>query len=281
MKPATTIEKVCRVLNAFDQRPSMGLTEVAGTTGLLKSDVHRILKSLQRFGFIEQDARSRRYRLGLELLRLGHLVRERLHLSDIARPHLRRLAEWAGASANLALFDPVDEAIIFVEQIDAPGEVQIRWRIGRRVSAHATAVGKTLLAHLDPEVMRNIIRKTGLEKRTRYTITDPEEFERELARIRAVGYGLDREEAVLGASCVAAPVRDHTARVVAAVSVSMLAGRIGRQREAEIAAMVRSVAARIGAALGYSDQSMSRASNDKSGGPPAFGARRPAIVQNA
>jgi DNA-binding IclR family transcriptional regulator len=251
MKPATTIEKVCRVLNAFGPRPSMGLTEVSGLTGLLKSDVHRILKSLAQFGFIEQDAQNRRYRLGLELLKLGHLVRERLQLSDIARPHLRHLAESVGASANLAVFDPVDQEIIFIEQIDAPSEVQIRWRIGRRVTAHATAVGKTLLAYLDPEVTRGVITKTGLEKRTRYTITDPKEFERELANIRVAGYGLDREEAVLGASCVAAPVRDHTGRVVAAVSVSMLAGRMGRQRETEIAGIVRSVAARIAAALGF------------------------------
>ena len=150
MKAATTVEKVCRVLNAFSGRPSPGLTEVAENTGLLKSDAHRILKSLEMFGFIEQDRESRRYRLGLELLKLGHLVHARLHLSDTARPFLRALSEAAGGTANLAIFDPVDREIIFVEQIDCPSEVQIRWRIGHSAFTHATAVGKTILAHLDP-----------------------------------------------------------------------------------------------------------------------------------
>ena len=86
-------------------------------------------------------------------------------------------------------------------------------------------------------------------------------------------------EAVLGASCVAAPVRDHTGNVVAAVSVSMLERRIGRQGETEIAAMVRSVAARIAAALGFLSQSISGAPH-KSAAPLAPSAKKPSIVQN-
>jgi IclR family KDG regulon transcriptional repressor len=229
----------------------MGLTEVAEHTGLLKSDVHRILKSLEHFGFIEQDAHTRRYRLGLELLKLGHLVHDRLHLSDTARPFLRWLSEATEAATNLAIFDPVDEEVIFIEQIDSSSEVQIHWRIGRRVAPHATAVGKTLLAYLDPEVVRKVCEKTGLERKTRYTLTTPAELETELARIRESGYGVDREEAVMGACCIAAPVRDHKCRVVAAVSASMLAVRLGRAREREIAALVRSAAARISGELGY------------------------------
>jgi len=140
--------------------------------------------------------------------------------------------------------------VVFVEQIDSPLEVQIRWRIGRRVPPHATAVGKTLLAYLDPEKARKVWEKGGLKRKTRYTITDSLALEQELARIREAGYAVDREEAVLGAWCVAAPVRDHKDQVVAALSVSMLAVRLGRSSEREIATLVKSVAAHISAALG-------------------------------
>ena len=228
----------------------MGLTEIAKRTGLLKSDVHRILKSLEQFGFVEQDMVSRRYDLGLELLKLGHLVHDRLRLCETARPFMRRLTETAEAACNLAVFDPVDEEVVFVEQIDSPLEVQIRWRIGRRASPHATAVGKTLLAYLDPERARKVCEKGGLKRKTRYTITDSLALEQELARIREAGYAVDREEAVLGACCVAAPLRDHRDQVVAALSVSMLAGRLGRSSERDIATLVKSAAAHISAALG-------------------------------
>ena len=252
MKAATTVEKVCRVLNAFSGRPSPCLTEVAENTGLLKSDAHRILKSLEMFGFIEQDRESRRYRLGLELLKLGHLVHARLHLSDTARPFLRALSEAAGGTANLAIFDPVDREIIFVEQIDCPSEVQIRWRIGHSAFPHATAVGKTILAHLDPETARAVVEKSGLSRKTRHTITSVAELERELHRVREAGYAVDREEGVEGACCIGAPVRSHTGCVVAAVSVSMMKVRLARLREAEVIALVKSAAGKISGALGYS-----------------------------
>jgi IclR family acetate operon transcriptional repressor len=157
----------------------------------------------------------------------------------------------AEGAASLAIYDPVDEEMLFVDQIDAPTEVQIRWRIGRRAAAHATALGKTLLAYLEPELARRVIQKCGLPKRTQYTITNQAELERELARIRQAGYAVDREEAVMGACCVAAPVRDHSGRVAAAISVSLMANRLESLREREVSRLVRSAAAGIANALGY------------------------------
>jgi DNA-binding IclR family transcriptional regulator len=116
---------------------------------------------------------------------------------------------------------------------------------------HATALGKILLAYLDPEAAHKVIQKCGLPRQTRHTITDPAELDRELASIREAGYAVDREEAVLGACCIAAPVRDHKCQVVAAISVSMLAVRLEHLRERDVAAIVRTAAARISAALGY------------------------------
>src|SRR5262249_31315741 len=105
MKPATSIEKVCRIFHAFRSRSAMGITEVAEKTNLLCSDVHRIMRSLQHFGFVAQNPRTKKYELGLELLKLGHLVHERTQLCEVARPFMRLLSESALATANLAVFD--------------------------------------------------------------------------------------------------------------------------------------------------------------------------------
>lgn len=251
MKPATSIAKACRVLEAFRSRGSMGVVELARDTGLLPSDVHRILKSLEAFGYVEQDARSKKYRLGLALLRLGHAVLLRLELREVARPLLCRLSERAEATANLAIFHPYECDIIFVEQIDSPTEVQIKLRIGSRVNPHATGVGKVLCAYMDPETCRKVLEKDGMERKTSRTITDRTLLEREFERVRKQGYALDLEEAVEGACCAAAPIRDHCGEVVAAVSASMMASRFYRWREREIAAMVISTAEKISAGLGY------------------------------
>ena len=251
MKPATSIEKVCRVFAAFRSKPFLGITEVAEKTGLLPSDVHRILRSLQVFGYIEQDE-TKKYRLGLELLKLGHLVHQRMELRKVARPFMRHLSEVAQATVNLAVFEPHELEIIFVEQIDSPAEVQIQLRIGASVPPHATGVGKVLLAHLDKQTATRVIKKRGLPKRTKYTITDVSELENELEAVRSQGYALDREEAVAGAVCIAAPVRNYNGEVAAAISISMMAAHLAANEEARLIAAVQATAASISTSLGYS-----------------------------
>jgi DNA-binding IclR family transcriptional regulator len=229
----------------------MGITEVADKTNLLCSDVHRILRSLQHFGFVAQNPRTKKYELGLELLKLGHLVHERAELCEVARPFMRLLAEAAQATANLAVFDPQEREVLFVEQIDSPAEVQIRLRIGRRVSPHSTSVGKVLLAHLDSATVAGILEQQGMPRITKHTITEPARFEKELETIRLQGYAADREEAVIGACCFGSPVRNHEGGVVAAVSISMMAAHVSLLDEPRLASLVKVAAANISKALGY------------------------------
>ena len=251
MKPATTITKVCRILDAFRERPSLGVTELAQETSLLPSDVHRILTSLEPYGYIEQDSHSKKYHLGLHLLKLGHTVLQRLELREIGRPLLRHLSEEIEATINMAILDSRELEIIFVEQVDSPSEWQIKLRIGARAAPHCTALGKVLTALADPATARRVIQKYGMPKGTERTITTAEELERELALIRKRGYSVDREEAIEGACCIAAPVRDHAGAVVAAISASMMATRFYRWNEAHLASLIKSAAGKFSASLGY------------------------------
>lgn len=259
MKPATSIVKVCQVLDTFRDRPVLGLMEIAERTGLLPSDVHRILASLHMFGYIERVAETRKYALGLELLRQGHRVLLRLEIRDVGRPFMRRLAETGEGTANLAILDAHEQDMIFIEQIDSPAEVQINLRIGARASPHATAVGKVLCSYLTLDEVRRLLEKSGLPRKTPYTITDPAKLEREFETVRDSGYAVDREEALEGACCLAAPVRNHAGTVVAALSLSMATRRFNRWQEAKLASLVRSAAAQFSAALGYQERKARRA----------------------
>ena len=251
MKDSTTVEKVWRIFDAFRGEGCMGITQLAERTSLLPSDVHRLIKSLEHFGFIEQEAETRKYYLGLELLKLGHLVHQRLEIRKIAEPYLRQLAQQAEATANLAVFDARELEVIFIEQVDSPNEFRVRLRIGAPVYPHATGVGKVLTAHMDRELARRVFGKRGLVKRTSHTITNMAKLEKELDRVLAQGYALDREEGLKGAFCIAAPVLDHSGAVAAAVSISMLASGISGPLESRLITAVLTNAARISADLGY------------------------------
>lgn len=251
MKPATTITKVCRVLDSFRARPSLGVTELAQETGLLPSDVHRILHSLEPYGYIEQDPHSKKYHLGLHVLKLGYTVLQRLELREIGRPLLRHLSEEIEATVNMAILDTRELEIIFVEQVDSPSEWQLKSRIGARAAPHCTALGKVLTAFADRATARRLFKNYGLPKCTEHTLSTIEELERELQAVREQGHAVDREEAAEGACCVAAPVRDHTGAVVAAISASMMASRYFRWNEARLASLMKAAAAKFSASLGY------------------------------
>lgn len=251
MRLSTSIHKVSLILDSLRLRPSMGVTELARNTHLLPSDVHRIVTSLKHYGYLDQDAQTRQYRLGLELLRLGHLVHDRIRIPEVARPFLFRLSELTEGTANLAIFDPQALQIIFVDQVDCLREAQIKLRTGKLAIPHATSVGKVLTAFMEPLMAERVLKAHGLDRRTRNTITDPEKLQYEFETIRRQGYALDREEAVEGACCVGAPVYDHRGNVVAAVSVSMHAYRMDHSDELPLVDAVKKTGLLISAALGY------------------------------
>ena len=163
MKPATTVEKIARILQAFASRPVLGVTEAARIAGLLPSDAHRLLQSLRAVGFVEQDSSSRKYRLGLNLLRLGNQVHRHLKIAHCARPILRDLADRTKADANAAVLDPHLMEVFFVEQIPST-EFASGPRVGATESPHATGVGKVLAAQLDRDARRALMEKPGHPK---------------------------------------------------------------------------------------------------------------------
>jgi IclR family acetate operon transcriptional repressor len=250
-KPATTITKVCRVLSEFRSRPSIGVTDLARRTELLPSDVHRILTSLQSYGYIEQDPTTKTYRLGVGFLKLGLTAFQRSEVREAAMPCLQRLSQQLEASTHLAIFDRRELDIFLVEQVDPPAEVAFQPRLGATTSAHCTALGKTIMANMDRELAIQLLKKNGMPRTTHHTITKLAVLEDELERIRQQGYGLDIEESIKGACCIGAPVLDAKGATIGAISASMMASRFYRSHEPQLAALVKAAASELSLAIGY------------------------------
>ena len=174
------------ILNAFTaEAPELGVTELADRLALHKSTVHRFLVNLEAAGLVERNPRTNRYRLGLRIFELGGLVLQQMNLWDEALPFLEGLVRDSGETGHLAVLDGGEA--IYIEKVEARRALRIPSAMGRGYPAHATNLGKVLLAHLSREELRAVVAEHGLPAYTPHTITDPDRLESELARIRSPG----------------------------------------------------------------------------------------------
>jgi DNA-binding IclR family transcriptional regulator len=235
------------VLNAFTEKEELGISDLARRLGLPKSAVHRVMSTLAHGRFLEQTP-GRRYRLGLKVLELGSLCRLRLDLATRAQPILENLSNRASANAHLATLDGCE--VFDILRVEHPAPLRITRNPMLRRPAHCTALGKVIMAFDHPSRAEEIV-KAGLARLTRKTITQPDRFHNELARVRKRGYAVDNEEFYPGTRCVAAPVFDDSKKVVAAMSVSSLITMLTEDRVADCAALVQDAAQDLSMQLGY------------------------------
>ena len=250
MKPATTVVKVCRIMDQFRDRSAFGLTDLARRTQLLPSDVHRILTSLKTDGYISQDPETRQYRLGLAVMRLGLAAFQRSVLPEKARPELVRLSQETEATTHLGVLDERELEVVLVDQVDVLPKNTFRPHLGASERLHCTALGKPILASMNRHLMLYALEKRGLAKSTRHTITDVATLERQFQQVRQQGYAVDREECTEGLCCLGCPVRDYTGAVVGAISVSMPTAQFLIWEESHLAACVKAAGAAVSSSLG-------------------------------
>jgi len=227
----------------------LSLFELSERLDLHKSTIHRLLMVLERHRLVERHPESGKYGLGLKLFELGQNAFARLGIGDRAHPHLERLASEAGETAHLCTLD--DGEVLYLEKVEPSRTVRVPSGVGHRNPAHCTAVGKALLADLEDAELDAIIRRRGLRQYTPNTITSAAVLRRELRTIRERGYAIDDEEIEEGLRCVGAPVRDHSGRVVASMSVAGPAFRLTRARTQAIARLVTKAAGALSSELGH------------------------------
>ncbi len=196
-----------------DHGGMMGLSQLATESGLPLPTIHRLARTLVELGYLHQES-SRRYVLGPKLIRLGESSSKMLSLW--ARPHLAQLVDELGESANLAMLD--GDQIVYVAQVPSRHSMRMFTEVGRRVLPHCTAVGKALMAEMPIEDVREILHRTGTPKQTENTITDLDEFAKNLEWTASHGYAVDEGEQEVGVRCVAVAVPNVSSRLAISVS---------------------------------------------------------------
>jgi len=220
-----SIERAFAILEALAANGGvMGLSALAAEAKLPLPTIHRLSRTLVDLGYLRQEP-SRQYALGPRILLLAES--SATMLSVIARPHLSRLRDELGETANLASLD--GDQIVYISQVPSRHSMRMFTEVGRRVLPHCTAVGKAILAEFPPAEVRDLLQRTGMPRHTEHTITDPKVFLDQLAWSAEHGYAIDDGEQELGVRCVAVAVPPGSggpARANLALSVSGPAGRM-------------------------------------------------------
>lgn len=218
----------------------MTLTQVAEAAGLPPSTTHRLLTTLESERFVRPDQQTGLWRIGVSAFFVGSAFARSRDKLALTRPYLARLMEMSGETANL--FVESDGEVVCIGQIESRHAMRAITGVGGRVKLHASAAGKALLAHMDPNRRSALLARHPLTAITDQTITGVETLTRALDEVRNVGYAVDDQEHALGLRCVAAPVFDETGVPVAALSVSGPSARISRERMASLGRAVAQAA---------------------------------------
>lgn len=227
---------------AHSDRP-MGVTELALQVGIGKSNVHRLLQALVELGYVRRDESNGSYGASIKLWELGSAVLTNLDLRRAAQSWMEWLLERTRETVHLSVLD--GDEVVYVHKLESPEPVRAYSQIGGRAPASCVATGKAMLAWLAPAHTEALSRR--LHAWSPRTITNPAEFVREMERVRAQGFAVNRGEWRESVGGVAAPVRDPSGAVCAAVGLS---GPIDRMRPSSFKALAIDV---IQAANGISE----------------------------
>lgn len=238
-----SLRKGLEVIDCFARQETWSLAELAGTLQQSKPTIFRILHTLDSAGYVEKNQRTGRYALGPRFRTLGSTATRHEQLRWQSLAPLQDLATATGETAHVAVL--YGSEAVCVQVAEGTRLVRMRASVGKRTPAHASALGKVLLAALPDEQVAAIVGRRALPRFTARTIGDPARLEAELTLVRARGFALDDEEMEDGLRCLGVPVIDEAGRVVAALALSAPAARIGDAQIAHLLPTLRAAAARI------------------------------------
>jgi len=246
-----SLERALDILDGFNfQDRDMSLSEIAERTGLNKTTAKRLISNLTARGYLNQDPASRRYRLGMRLFELGGIVFSSFSLGEAAAYPMSRLEKATGATVLLGVM--MEDQLVYVGKREGKGMLRISSDIGWRRPLHYGMLGMVLMAHLEPERSRSILKRYPLEAHTPNALTDKDAFSLRLETIRQQGYVIEQGEAVEGVIGIAAPIRDYSRQVIAALGIALASSRsLLRNGLDDLVDQVRKASDEISASLGY------------------------------
>lgn len=244
-----SVNRAVDIIDCVAKRPDgIGLAELSIGLGLNKSTAFHLIKTLEGAGLVAQNPETRRYRIGARLFALAAGALNERTLLLLATPILEDLSRETGDAAHLAVRDR--DEIVVVARTEATGMLQLSGRTGETRPAHATAIGKMLLAGMPGDDLRRLLGSLRLRRFTANTITDRDTLAEQLRIIRDNEVAYDDREFDEDIKCVAVPVRDFAGRCAGAMGLSGPAWRLAAKPLREKSRRLRAAADMLSAQLG-------------------------------
>jgi len=240
-----SVHRGLELLQAIAERGHLSLCDAMDITGSAKSTAFRLLQTLQDSGLIEQDPLGG-YRPGPESVRWGMLLLGRLDVSQVAAEELRQLWLETGETVGLAILTA--RSIVLTEILESPSPFRMAEVLGTVIAPHSSALGKAILAYLEPSYVDKLLGSHSLEMVTDHSPGTRTELERRLERVRSEGFSVDIEESALGVACVAAPIF-KLGSVMGGISIAGPRVRMTDERIERLGCRAAIVAARISGRL--------------------------------
>ncbi len=258
VKTVQSVERALAILDVLAEEGSpMKLSSISKNLELNISTVHRLLNTLMVWGYVEQDPYMGKYRLGIKSFEIGNRALYSLDIRSVAKPFLKNLVDKSNETANLAILD--EGEVVYIDQVETHNIIKMFASPGTRGPAYCTGSGKVLLASLSDHEINRLAREISFHSYTSSTITSLEKLKQEMTRIREQGYSLDFGEMEEDVRCVAAPLKNHEGRTVAAISLSGPRTRMSNEYILEeLVPLVKETAGKISHLLGFDERKMRR-----------------------
>ncbi len=241
-----SLEKGLKILEAIVEQGEMTVTAAAALMKINRASAHRFIATLRDLGYLRHSGRGG-YEATFKLLELGMRQADKFEIRRLAKPVMRELAAEFDETVNLGILD--NGQVVYLDKVESRELLRMDSGVGTSCSAHASALGKAMLAFLpEPELERQLAQLRA-EAHTPHSITEPEKLKKELAKVRRQGYAVDNEELALGLYCLGAPIFDFNALPAYALSVS---GPVKRMKAMKnIAGSLMEKASELSRQLGY------------------------------
>jgi DNA-binding IclR family transcriptional regulator len=225
--PIESVDNALQLLLLFREQSTLRVADASRTLGVAPSTAHRLISMLQYHGFVEQDPRSKVYRAGAALAEIGLAVVRAMDVRAIARPVMERLSSDLNETVHLAVLDRNE--VIFLESVESRYIVRVGSRVGMRLPAHMTALGKVLLALLPDDRLAELYPEEPLPRGARASVVKRKALFKSLKQIARDGYAVSVGEIESDVAAVAAPIRTPSGQVTAAMSVAVPVSRFSDQ----------------------------------------------------
>lgn len=244
----SAVQKAIAVLEAAVAGPrNLRLTELARETGLSRQSAHRILRQLEESGMVRHEPLHDSYLVGHRLKRLSLAALSAAQRSGAGHEILADLVSRVGESCNLGMLD--GREVVYVDRVECDWPLRLQLQPGSRLPAHCSAIGKLLLAFLEPEVCGRLLGAASLTRHTANTETDLMRLRRELDRIRSEEVSINDQEYMVGLLGIAVPIRNDQGRVIAALAVHAPVARMNKTQANGHLPELRAAAAKLGRVL--------------------------------